>query len=606
VSATTNRITTRASHGFVVGDIVTFTGTISGATPAISTSAGAYIVTAIAAGNTFTVAATTTKTSVDVVNTTVDFTVDGSGGTATVQRYEAIVDDAPLPAPGDERNYSVLQVRGFQGNPDTYLLYASDILTAVTGARASGAFDLTADIVGLTASNDRFTTALAHGFAVGNALTIAGGTPFDGAQTIATISSSTTFTLTGVNVLLDLTAGTGVGAKVGTATKSVAGSFGTTDGDYWHRAVPWNPQAINPACPYTTFVDSTANPELASACTTAQDAPNGRPATVTGTSTVNLVTIKPSAYGQVAFNDQISAWCSTCHSRYYASANPNPGYRPVRTITAASTVGETITVASTSAPGFAVNDEVVFSGTDITATGYTAPQFAAATWWVVSVNSTGLTFSVSDEAGGTAANLTGGTATGTAGWLLLQGSSPVTAKTISVVATNTITTSATHGFAVGDQVQFTGGPAPLVNGTTYYVITVPSTTTFTVSSAYDGATFVLSDTTTGGTVIRTAPAGASAWFFPRPGEGIYKFQHRTQDSRSCVTCHVSHGTAAQMPGDYSDAFTYPDGSAATAGNSRLLKIDNRGTCQACHDPTGTATAGELLPASLLGLPPTVP
>jgi predicted CXXCH cytochrome family protein len=606
-SATTNRITTSAAHGLVVGDIVTITGTVTGAVPAFSTSAGAYIVLSIANGNAFTVAATTTKTSVDVLNTVFDVTTDGSGGGATVQRYAAIVDDAPLPASGDERNYSILQVRGYQGNPDTYLLYASDVLTAVTGARAAGAFDLTVDIVGLT-STSTFTTGLAHGFAVGDTVTIAGipspNPGLNGIRTVATIPSSTTFTLTGIASVVTDTAGTAVGDKLGTATKSVAGSFGTTDGDYWHRAVPWNPKAINPACPYSTFSSATAD---VSACLTAQDAPNGRPATVTSTSTVNAITIKSSAYGQVAFNDQISAWCSTCHSRYYASANPNPGYRPVRTITAVSTAGDTITVASTSAPGFAVNDEVIFAGTTITATGYTALQFAAATWWVVSASSDGLTISVSSAAGGTAADLTAGTATGTVGWELLQGSSAVTAKAISSAAPATeIITSASHSFAVGDQVQFSGtAPAPLVNGTTYYVVEVPSSTTFKVSVSYDGPVFDITATGTG-TVIRSAPANAAAWYFPRPGEGTYKFQHRTQDNRSCVTCHVSHGTSAVMSDPNSDTLTYPDGSAATAGNSRLLKIENRGTCQMCHDPTGTATAGQLLPLTLLGVPPTVP
>jgi hypothetical protein len=49
-----------------------------------------------------------------------------------------------------------------------------------------------------------------------------------------------------------------------------------------------------------------------------------------------------------------------------------------------------------------------------------------------------------------------------------------------------------------------------------------------------------------------------------------------------------------MTGAYSSTFPYP-GSTEVSPNlsdsSRLLKIDNRGTCQACHDPTGTITAG---------------
>ena len=39
---------------------------------------------------------------------------------------------------------------------------------------------------------------------------------------------------------------------------------------------------------------------------------------------------------------------------------------------------------------------------------------------------------------------------------------------------------------------------------------------------------------------------------------------------------------------YSQNYTYPNGTASPS--SRLLKIDRRGTCQACHDPTGTFPA----------------
>jgi hypothetical protein len=508
VSATTDRFTTSTAHGLIVGDIVTIQG-VTGAAPSFSTAAQ-YIVKSIPNGATFTVAAAPTKTSIDVTGPAIAITTSGTGG--TVQRFAALVDDAPLPAAGDERNYTVIQVRGYQGSPATYLLYASDVLSA----RTATDFDLVADIVGLTASNDRFTTGLAHGFAVGDTVTIAGGTPFDGASTIATIPTSTTFTLTGVDVLANLTASTTLGDTVGTATKTVAGVFSDTSGDYFHRTVPWSPQAINPACPYSVFVDSTANPELVSACLTANDAPNGRPATVTSTSTVNAVTITPSAYGQVAFNDQISAWCSACHSRYYSGTNPNPGGEP--------------------------------------------------------------------------------------------GSSSQTVRTVSGVAANTITTTANHGFAVGDMVEFTGGaysPTDLA-GNTYFVV-VASGATFQVSATYDGTAVSVTGATSFGTVVRIAPAAASSWWFPRPGEPIYKFQHQTTTNRACVTCHVSHGSNAAMPGDESGIVAYPDGSAASVGyNSRLLKVDNRGTCQMCHDPTGTATAGELLPLSLGGTPPTVP
>jgi hypothetical protein len=46
--------------------------------------------------------------------------------------------------------------------------------------------------------------------------------------------------------------------------------------------------------------------------------------------------------------------------------------------------------------------------------------------------------------------------------------------------------------------------------------------------------------------------------------------------------------------------------AEQTGNSRLLKIDNRGTCQACHDPTGTIVAGEVSPTGASAPVPYVP
>ena len=76
------------------------------------------------------------------------------------------------------------------------------------------------------------------------------------------------------------------------------------------------------------------------------------------------------------------------------------------------------------------------------------------------------------------------------------------------------------------------------------------------------------------------------------GEDVFKFRHGTLNN-GCQVCHVAHGSNAQMLGDNSKAETMPDGSAAPMGStdSRLLKVDNRGTCQQCHDPTGTVPAG---------------
>jgi predicted CXXCH cytochrome family protein len=83
----------------------------------------------------------------------------------------------------------------------------------------------------------------------------------------------------------------------------------------------------------------------------------------------------------------------------------------------------------------------------------------------------------------------------------------------------------------------------------------------------------------------------SAGFDTKTSDTIYTYRHTsTSTSRNCITCHVAHGSNAQMTGVYSSVLKNPGGTAAPVGDSRLLKIDNRGTCQACHDPTGTITA----------------
>lgn len=74
------------------------------------------------------------------------------------------------------------------------------------------------------------------------------------------------------------------------------------------------------------------------------------------------------------------------------------------------------------------------------------------------------------------------------------------------------------------------------------------------------------------------------------GDAVFKYRHRTnftsQGSPTCIQCHVAHGSNASM-GSYSAAIPNPDGKAAEATegrpDSRLLRIDNRGVCQLCHN-----------------------
>ena len=82
------------------------------------------------------------------------------------------------------------------------------------------------------------------------------------------------------------------------------------------------------------------------------------------------------------------------------------------------------------------------------------------------------------------------------------------------------------------------------------------------------------------------------------GDPIFAYRHTTNSgSRYCLTCHVSHGSNAVMNTDtskgttFSGTLTNPGGTPGRDGDSRLLKVDNRGTCLLCHDPTkGSAFA----------------
>jgi len=87
------------------------------------------------------------------------------------------------------------------------------------------------------------------------------------------------------------------------------------------------------------------------------------------------------------------------------------------------------------------------------------------------------------------------------------------------------------------------------------------------------------------------------------GDSLYMYRHQTIANQACTTCHVSHGSNARMAGTFSRSQPFPDGAApsyaiptptdttGTTGDSRLLKVDNRGTCQLCHDPTRTVATG---------------
>ena len=89
-----------------------------------------------------------------------------------------------------------------------------------------------------------------------------------------------------------------------------------------------------------------------------------------------------------------------------------------------------------------------------------------------------------------------------------------------------------------------------------------------------------------------APSGA---YDVDSKDAVFKFRHATDPStrsasatspaspKSCLQCHVAHGSNATA-GNYSGDVEQPDSTAGTGlADSRLLKMNNRGVCQKCHN-----------------------
>jgi hypothetical protein len=84
-----------------------------------------------------------------------------------------------------------------------------------------------------------------------------------------------------------------------------------------------------------------------------------------------------------------------------------------------------------------------------------------------------------------------------------------------------------------------------------------------------------------------APSGARST--PLAGEDMFMYRHTSTmntavtDNRNCITCHVSHGSNASAAGTETSRVLQPGGTTAPVGDSRLLRVDNRGVCLMCHN-----------------------
>jgi len=145
----------------------------------------------------------------------------------------------------------------------------------------------------------------------------------------------------------------------------------------------------------------------------------------------------------------------------------------------------------TAANTFAANDVVQFTGT-------VPSGFATGTnYFVIATGLTTTNIQVSATSGGAA--ITAASA-GTAPWTVVR----QTSATITN-GSSTWTSTFAHGLRVGDIVVLSGGTPSNFTGSSYYVSTVPTTTTFTLAFVYNAAAVVAASNSTGACIFTRSP-----------------------------------------------------------------------------------------------------
>jgi predicted CXXCH cytochrome family protein len=265
---------------------------------------------------------------------------------------------------------------------------------------------------------------------------------------------------------------------------------------------------------------------------------------------------------------------------------------------------------------FKVTDPVTFAGTTTAdgLIGATVKVVTDTTHFTVSMRSVNITTPASGGVVGYADPLAiaGVTGSGTA----------ATYKTFNV-----------HGLSIGQTVTITGILPATYNVTKLVIASVPSTTTFTVANTetaaytsggklsgiadalgtkvytttnywaaddhnYTGVNIPASTTAIAPTAFianisqwcstchTRVLAGSGAWDV-NSGDAMYTFKHRSQNGKeyspNCIQCHVAHGSNARMTGSGPNSNLVGTEITGTPGDSFLLRVDNRGTCNMCHN-----------------------
>lgn len=67
------------------------------------------------------------------------------------------------------------------------------------------------------------------------------------------------------------------------------------------------------------------------------------------------------------------------------------------------------------------------------------------------------------------------------------------------------------------------------------------------------------------------------------GDALFAYRHQSNtNAMNCLTCHVAHGSSAQMTGIADMSAVTPGLGVTTGTDSALLRLDNRGVCYQCH------------------------
>ena len=112
-----------------------------------------------------------------------------------------------------------------------------------------------------------------------------------------------------------------------------------------------------------------------------------------------------------------------------------------------------------------------------------------------------------------------------------------------------------------------------------------------VDPANTGATALsvasMPDTLAAGTVITPLTAGLGAGVAPYTANGVgtggtAHLDKLTFSAPKCITCHTSHGSNALMTSVITTQSSPLNAAPAPYLDSTLLRLDNRGMCEACH------------------------